>query len=286
MKRVSLFIWWVPLGISCAIQETQPEVIPDIEAATSNAPAVAERLRDDVEILPFDPGLLPTDEVDDPNDDQSCSGRISSFTWNSADFEPEASNREIISVNGTLSGEDLHLEMSWIRGAGEDRLEKEWQSIEMGESYAHWQALLSLPLAERGVRRLRGASAHQLTVMHESDGDEVCVRSGVPIETRPWVTLNEHILSQIDREEPSFSRSQLVLALENAPDIRSVELVCIGGWQERTGVRNGRARFEDVPRESCQAGWVGDRRGWVELPAASELFRCVFETENVICDPL
>ena len=73
-------------------------------------------------------------------------------------------------------------------------------------------------------------------------------------------------------------RGQVVFALEKAEDIKSVRLVCENQWEERTGVRNGRARFENVPSVECQVGWIGDRKGWFKIPAEWSLVQCIFET--------
>jgi hypothetical protein len=189
-------------------------------------------------------------------------------------------------VDGHRSQEDLLVEIMWTQG--DQQLA--WQSLEVEPSRSHWISLLEQPLFP--AQRDSGSRARQLTVVHEGG----CSRTGLPSNIEPWIELENLVQatrSSVDIDtsagsasmEPSV-REQVVFALELAPDIKSVKLHCQNGWEERTGVRDGRARFTEVPREECQAGWIGDRRGWVLIDKDAEILRCLFELDQVICDSL
>ena len=268
-RPISIFLG-LSVCLSCATQEPQPGVAPEDDQTEDLNSAAARRKRITQPVLAYDPG--PVEAVSQADSgDPPCTGAALQFQWLSSDMTAAESDRQTISVRGRFSEEDLFLEMEWEHG--DESLS--WQSLEEGSSLAHWRDLVNQPMSPSGTR-LSGVRAPMLTVIYEED----CTRSGVPQVFSPWVALDSLILSH------GGPRPQVVLALEQANDIKSVELHCKSGWKERIGVRDGRARFTDVPREECQAGWIGDRRGWVVLDAQAELFQCIFETDSVNCTTL
>jgi hypothetical protein len=235
-------------------------------------------------VLSFDPGVIEHGAGVD--EEVSCPSAIQSFSFSSAVSGSAKNDREIIMVDGQLSPEDLFVEIMWVQGDQRSM----WQSLEAETSRSHWLSLLELPLiTAKGDGRTR---SRQLTVVHKGG----CSRTGQPSNIEPWIELEDVVQStqsgvDIDTSTGSVSaelgiREQVVFALELAPDIKSVKLHCQNGWQERTGVRDGRARFTEVPRVECQAGWIGDRRGWVLIDADAEILRCLFEPDQVVCDSL
>jgi len=235
-------------------------------------------------VLSFDPGLIePEDRMDE---DAHCSSPVQNFSFSSAVSGSAKNVREIIMVDGHLSKEDLLVEIMWTQG---DQRQT-WQSLEVEPSRSHWISLLEQPLLS--AKEDSDTRSRQLTVVHEGG----CSRTGLPPNIEPWIELEDVVLSTRSSEDiesaenaaasGSDVREQVVFALELAPDIKSVKLHCQNGWQERTGVRDGRAKFIAVPREECQAGWIGDRRGWVLIDKDAEILRCLFELDQVVCDSL
>jgi hypothetical protein len=232
--------------------------------------------------LEFDPGPLDASDAAAVEEPSPCEAPLASFIWHSGEQGERAEDRQIITVNGYFSSEELVVEMSWARG--EER--GSWSDVSRGKALENWRTLVAQAVLPSEAS-LPSAMTSALTVVH-TDG---CSRFGLPVYAAPWRELTDTILAQQQSTLPaptpaSSVRSQVVLALELAPDIKSVQLHCQSGWKERTGVRDGRARFTEVPREECQAGWIGDRRGWVVIPGDAELLRCLFEEESVRCDPL
>lgn len=245
----------------------------------------------------FDPGPFhPGDN--ESNEPAVCPGEVESFTWNSGQLDASAINRQIITVNGYMEYDGMRLEVSWSR----HKVQRHWSGFEQNDSFENWKSWLKQPVSEVGAS-LSGSMKSKLTLIHRDN----CQRSGVPTQTEAWTRLNAWVLSQVEDSDsvskPPSSidggnvesssnavdvsvREQVVFALEQASDIKSVRLVCENQWEDRIGVRNGRARFENVPAVECQVGWIGERKGWFKIPAEWSLVQCVFETDSFDCQAL
>ena len=303
MIRYSLIPTAVFLLTGCASQEGKSSASSELNAAvTTQQNQIGKSDQLDRPDPLFDPGplTLGDNEVKKPDE---CSGEVVSFTWNSGELDSTAINRQIITANGYVESDGMRLEISWSR----HKMQRQWSGFEINHSFEHWKTWLEQPVSEGGAT-LSGSMKSKLTVIHSDN----CQRSGFPVQTDAWARLNAWVLSQIgstdadssslsqtrngeavattesstDKTDSPMAREQVVFALEKAEDIKSVRLVCENQWEERTGVRNGRARFEDVPAVECQVGWIGDRKGWFKIPAEWSLVQCIFETNSVDCQSL
>ena len=278
--------------MGCASQEErssqQQAAVASAESSASDPAALTDNT---VSSSLFNPGPLARNESS-LTGSESCEDPIENFTWYSGEGHSIAHERQIITMNGYLGQDSLRLELSWsFQGQAH-----EWSGLETKESLQNWMDWIEQPLFEAGVS-MTGELKSKLTVTHKGG----CQRVGLPPNTEAWTRLNDWVLSQMkerpaaaasesstasDAMDSSKVRGQVVFALEQAEDIKSVQLVCENQWKERTGVRNGRARFESVPTVECQVGWIGERKGWFKIPPEWTLIQCIFESESVNCTPL